>query len=194
MKPAPFTYHAPTSVDEAVVLLAKWRPQDGRILAGGQSLVPTMALRMAPPPHLIDINGIAELARMAVIDGVLKIGACVRHAARYRCTAGGGRRTATKGRALYRALSERAGRFAAVSPMPIRRRNGVVLWRRWAESWCCAVVAVSVAFTPTSFFRGMMTAALEEDELIVAAELPLLRDGTPTGFEELLQSMAKTTT
>jgi aerobic carbon-monoxide dehydrogenase medium subunit len=59
MKPAPFTYHAPVSVDEAVVLLAKWRPQDGRILA---SPVPTMASRMARPAHMIDINGIAELA------------------------------------------------------------------------------------------------------------------------------------
>ena len=47
MKPAPFIYHAPTSVDEAVALLAEWGPQDGRILAGGQSLVPTMAFRMA---------------------------------------------------------------------------------------------------------------------------------------------------
>src|SRR5215467_7193198 len=64
MKPASFTYHAPTSVDEAIALLAKWGPQDGRILAGGQSLVPIMAFRMAQPAHLIDINGIAELSRM----------------------------------------------------------------------------------------------------------------------------------
>jgi aerobic carbon-monoxide dehydrogenase medium subunit len=62
MKPASFTYHAPTSVDEAVVLLAKWRPLDGRILAGGQGLVPTMALPRARPAYLIDINGIAEFA------------------------------------------------------------------------------------------------------------------------------------
>src|SRR5215470_9626843 len=81
MKPAPFTYHAPTSVDEAVALLAQWGPQDGRILAGGQSLIPTMAFRVARPAHLIDINGIGELGRMAVNDGVLSIGACVRHAA-----------------------------------------------------------------------------------------------------------------
>ena len=49
MKPASFTYHTPTSVDEAVALLDKWGPQDGRILAGGQSLVPMMAFRMAQP-------------------------------------------------------------------------------------------------------------------------------------------------
>ena len=55
MKPASFTYHAPTSVDEAIALLAKWGPQGGRILAGGQSLVPIMAFRMAQPAHLIDL-------------------------------------------------------------------------------------------------------------------------------------------
>src|SRR4029077_18867790 len=81
MKPAPFTYHGPTSVDEAVALLAQWGPQDGRVLAGGQSLIPPMAIRLARPAHLIDINGIAELARLSVKDGVLTIGACVRHAA-----------------------------------------------------------------------------------------------------------------
>jgi aerobic carbon-monoxide dehydrogenase medium subunit len=80
MKPASLTYHALISVDEAVVLLAKWGPRDGCILAGSQS-VPVMAFRMARPAHLIDINGIAELARMTVIDGVLRIGACVWHAA-----------------------------------------------------------------------------------------------------------------
>ena len=64
MKPAPFSYYAPTSLDEAVALLAEFAPQDGRMLAGGQSLVPTMAFRVARPSHLIDINGIAELARL----------------------------------------------------------------------------------------------------------------------------------
>ena len=72
MKPAPFSYYAPTSLDEAVALLAELGPQDGRILAGGQSLVPTMAFRMARPAHLIDINGIAELATVTVKDDVLE--------------------------------------------------------------------------------------------------------------------------
>ena len=66
MKPAPFSYHTPHSVDEAVALLAEFAPQEGRVLAGGQSLVPTMAFRMARPAHPIDINGIAELATVKV--------------------------------------------------------------------------------------------------------------------------------
>ena len=61
MKPAAFTYHAPRTVEEALALLGEWGPREGRILAGGQSLLPAMALRLATPPHLIDINEIAAL-------------------------------------------------------------------------------------------------------------------------------------
>src|SRR5262245_26820308 len=84
MKPAPFVHHAPRTVDEAVALLAEVAPEDGRILAGGQSLVPTMAFRRARPAHLVDINGVAGLDRLAVDGTVLSIGACVRHSAFHR--------------------------------------------------------------------------------------------------------------
>src|SRR5581483_1674523 len=84
MKPAPFSYHLPTSIEQAVALLAELAPQDGRILAGGQSLVPTMAFRLARPAHLVDINGVETLNRLAVEGGKLVIGACVRHAAFHR--------------------------------------------------------------------------------------------------------------
>src|SRR5262245_63365285 len=79
MKPATFGYHAPSTVEEAVGLLARYAPEDGRILAGGQSLVPAMALRLATPAHLIDINGITELQKISVQDDFLRIGACARH-------------------------------------------------------------------------------------------------------------------
>src|SRR3954469_16541432 len=79
-KPAPFRYHAPKTVEEAVAILAEVAPEDGRVLAGGQSLVPTMAFRLARPPHLVDINGVDSLGRLAGEDGKLCIGACVRHA------------------------------------------------------------------------------------------------------------------
>src|SRR5437660_4530005 len=83
MKPAPFRYHAPTTLDEAVAMLAAVAPDDGRVLAGGQSLVPIMAFRLARPTHLVDINGVAELGRMTTGGDKLTIGACVRHAAFY---------------------------------------------------------------------------------------------------------------
>ena len=53
MKPAPFVYHAPKTVDDALANLAEFGPQDGRVLAGGQSLIPMMAFRMARPAHLM---------------------------------------------------------------------------------------------------------------------------------------------
>ena len=81
MKPAPFRYLAAKTVDEAVAMLAQVAPDDGRVLAGGQSLVPTMAFRLARPSHLVDINGVAALDRLAVEGDSLCIGACVRHAA-----------------------------------------------------------------------------------------------------------------
>src|SRR5262252_3344969 len=84
MKPAPFRYHAPRTVEEAVALLAKVAPQDGRVLAGGQSLVPIMAFRLSKPAHLVDINGVDALRRLAVEGDRLCIGACVRHAAFHR--------------------------------------------------------------------------------------------------------------
>src|SRR6266581_1484941 len=86
MKPAPFRYHAPKTIEEAVEALAVVAGDDGRVLAGGQSLVPIMAFRLARPAHLVDINGVEALRRLAVegdkISGErLSIGACVRHAA-----------------------------------------------------------------------------------------------------------------
>ena len=60
MKPAPFDYYAPTSVDETCSLLAQYGG-DAKLLAGGQSLVPLLALRLAQPAVLIDLNGVREL-------------------------------------------------------------------------------------------------------------------------------------
>src|SRR3989475_11098094 len=81
MKPAPFRYHAPKTIEEAVETLGEVAAEDGRVLAGGQSLVPIMAFRLARPAHLVDINGVAALPRLAAKGEPLCIGACGRHAA-----------------------------------------------------------------------------------------------------------------
>src|SRR6266568_885171 len=77
MKPPPFEYHMVGSVDEAVSLLAEYG-DEAKVLAGGQSLVPLLALRLARPEHLIDINGIGELATVSD-GGRLAVGALLRH-------------------------------------------------------------------------------------------------------------------
>src|SRR6185437_1045112 len=80
MKPAPFVLHRPASVEEAVTRLSAVAEEGGLILAGGQSLVPMMALRVVYPTALIDINAIAGLDRVAVDGRHLSIGATARHA------------------------------------------------------------------------------------------------------------------
>src|SRR5260370_23087676 len=61
MKPASSRYHAPQTIEEALAMLAEYAPDDGRVLAGGQSLVPTLAFRPARPPHLVHITRIHAL-------------------------------------------------------------------------------------------------------------------------------------
>lgn len=78
MKPAPFAYCAPDSLDEVLALLAE-HGDEAQILAGGQSLVPMLALRMASPAILIDINRIPELQRLEETEDGLRLAACVRH-------------------------------------------------------------------------------------------------------------------
>jgi CO/xanthine dehydrogenase FAD-binding subunit len=79
MKPPPFVYLLPTSLDEAHSVLTELG-EEGRILAGGQSLIPLMNFRLARPSHLVDINRIAELGYIRREDGWLAIGATVRQA------------------------------------------------------------------------------------------------------------------
>jgi carbon-monoxide dehydrogenase medium subunit len=80
MKPAPFEYHAPTTVAEAVAVLAE-HGDDAKPLAGGQSLVPMLALRLTRFEHLVDLNRIGELAGIRRDDGHLVVGAMTRQAA-----------------------------------------------------------------------------------------------------------------
>lgn len=80
MKPAPFDYAAPETVEEALALLQE-HGEDARPLAGGQSLVPMLALRLAQPTALIDLNRIPELTGIAIEENVLRIGAMTRQAA-----------------------------------------------------------------------------------------------------------------
>ncbi|HYS97586.1 MAG TPA: FAD binding domain-containing protein [Candidatus Dormibacteraeota bacterium] len=78
MKPPPFTYHAPGSVDEACTLLGTL--EDAKVLAGGQSLIPLLNFRLARPQHLIDINRIAGLDRIYERDGGVAVQGLVRQA------------------------------------------------------------------------------------------------------------------
>jgi aerobic carbon-monoxide dehydrogenase medium subunit len=186
MKPAAFRYHAPKTVDEAVALLAEVAAEDGRVLAGGQSLVPTMAFRLARPGHLVDINGVAALNRIGVANGKLIIGACVRHAAFHRPVCDG---------PLGKLLTDVVHHIAHY---PIRNRGtfcGSLAHADPASEWCLVLAAFDGEVLAKSargerviaardFFKAIMTTALRDDELLVEARLPLLPAGTRCGFYE----------
>jgi len=76
MKPAPFTYHDPGTVDEAIALLGQL--QDAKLLAGGQSLMPMLNMRFVVPDHVVDLNGVAGLAGITDAGDALEIGAMTR--------------------------------------------------------------------------------------------------------------------
>jgi aerobic carbon-monoxide dehydrogenase medium subunit len=186
VKPAPFVYHAPKTVDDVVAKLAEFGPLDGRILAGGQSLVPMMAFRMARPGHLIDINAVAGLDRLAVEGNALSIAACVRHAAFHRPVVAG------PTGALLSAVA------ANIAHYPIRLRGtfcGSLAHADPASEWCLTAVTLGAEIVAASrrgrriiaaddYFEGMMTTALAEDELLLEAHLPLLAADTRFGFYE----------
>lgn len=186
MKPAPFQYHAPRTEREALVLLAELAPVEGRILAGGQSLIPVMALRVARPAHLIDIGQVAGFDNIAIEDGWLRIRPCVRHAALGEKAAPG---------PLGALLEILRGQIAH---LPIRTRGtfcGSLANADPASEWCLLVATLGSTLrlgsqggvrevSGADFFRGFMTTALEPDEMLLEVRLPLLAETSRTGFFE----------
>ena len=186
MKPAIFRYHAPKTLDEAVAVLAEVAPDDGRVLAGGQSLVPIMAFRLAKPTHLVDINGIKELAQITVADGQLRIGACVRHAAFYEPVCEG-----PLGKLLATVVRK-------IAHHPIRTRGtfcGSVAHADPASEWCAVVATLDAEMVARSnrgtriiaakdYFDGIMTTALNDEDILIEVRLPLLPADTRVGFQE----------
>jgi carbon-monoxide dehydrogenase medium subunit len=186
MKPAPFIRHAPKTLDEALKILNEVAPEDGRILAGGQSLVPIMAFRMARPAHLVDINEVAGLDKLAVESGKLIVGARVRHAAFHKPAAPG-----PLG-ALLAAVARNIAHY------PIRMRGtmcGSLANADPASEWCLTAATLDADMVAKSaggervipantFFEGIMSTALAESELLAEVRLPLLPDGARFGFNE----------
>ena len=183
MKPAPFDYLAPTRLDEAVAALAG--AGDAKVLAGGQSLIPMLALRLARPAVLVDINRLPGLDGIREAAGVLEIGALVRQ------------------RGLERWAAERSPLFAealrAVAHPPIRNRGTVVGNLVHADPaselpallLCLDGVVVARgprgerALPAEGFYRAPLTTALAADELATAARFALPPVGSGWGFAEV---------
>ncbi len=186
MKPAPFVRHVPKTLDEALKILAEVAPQDGRVLAGGQSLVPIMAFRLAKPAHLVDINEIAGLDKIASDGTTLRIGACVRHAAFHKSVVDN----------PLGALLATVARHIAHYPIRVRGTFcGSLAHADPASEWCLVAATLDATLVAKStrgereiaakdFFQGIMATALAENELLTEARLPLLAPDAKFGFNE----------
>lgn len=187
MKPAAFEYHAPASVDEALKLLATYG-DEARVLAGGQSLVPTMATRFARPGHIIDINRIARIERPTVVGGRLRIPPLMRHIDFERLDVPG-------------PVSPLLGHLARrIAHLPVRLRGtfcGAIANGDPASVWCLAVVVLGAEVTARSadrgirniaadrFFASILATELADDEILVEVQIPLLPAFTRWGFDEV---------
>src|SRR5258708_11624156 len=186
MKPARFRYHAHKTIEEEVDTLAEVAADDGRVLAGGQSLVPIMAFRLARPAHLVDINGVDAVRRLAVDGERLCMGAGVRHATFHKPVVDG-----PLGRLLAAVVRH-------IAHYPIRTRGtfcGSIAHADPAAEWCLVAAALEAEMVARSaggtriipaqdFFRGIMTTALNEDELLTEVRLPILPADSRFGFYE----------
>ena len=185
MKPVSFRYFAPRTVGDALDILAV-HGEDGKILAGGQSLVPAMNFRLARPVSLIDINRIDALDYVREDGGELRIGALARHA-RFEVPVAKGALTA---------LLPRVAR--QIGHLPIRSRGtfcGSIAHADPASEWCLLASTLDAELViasrrgqrkvrPNEYFVTALTTTLEPDELVTEVRLPLLDDGWRTGFAE----------
>jgi carbon-monoxide dehydrogenase medium subunit len=186
MKPPPFTYVAPGTIAEAVSLLEQ-HGDDSKLLAGGQSLIPLLSLRLAAPSALIDLNGIDELSYHRVQDGELVVGALCRHREIELDPA-----VLDRARVVTEAVSQ-------IGHVAIRNRGtvgGSVAHADPSAEWAVLAVlldATMVAIGPrgvrhiaaADFFQGFLASALEPDELLTEVRFPLPPPGTGACFVEL---------
>jgi aerobic carbon-monoxide dehydrogenase medium subunit len=185
VKPAPFAYAKALSIEQAVALLGEHH--DARLLAGGQSLIATLNMRLSAPSLLIDINGIASLDGIALKGGAVEIGALTRHAS--------AERSATI--AQHAPLIARA--MPHIGHVAVRNRGtlgGSIAFADPAAELPACLVALNGEVDASGprgkrtikaddFFKGLFETALASQEMLTAIRLPAAGTDTRTGFAEL---------
>ena len=186
MKPPPFRYIRADTLEQAVGTLAA-HPGEGKILAGGQSLMPMLNFRLLEPACLVDINGIANLAGISEAAGQLRIGALTRH------------RDIETSSLIARHFPVLAAAVRHVAHMTIRNRG------TFAGSLAHADPAAELplmamlldarirvigpkgerVLAAHDFFVAALTTALRDDEIVTAIELPYLPQPSGWAFEEV---------
>jgi carbon-monoxide dehydrogenase medium subunit len=187
VKPAPFEWHAPASVEAALALKAR-HGEEARFLAGGQSLVPAMNFRVAQPAVLVDLNRVAGLDGIAVgADGSLTIGAMTRNAVLER-DPGAARTHPILAEALHEVAHPQVrnrgtlgGNLSHADPASEMPAVMVALGAIFVIRGAAGLREVAAA----DFFLGPLTTALAPDEMLAAIRLPPLPTRTGTAFLEV---------
>jgi carbon-monoxide dehydrogenase medium subunit len=186
MKLPQLDYAAPRTVSEAVELLAEHQ-DEASVLAGGQSLIPLLALRLAQPAVLIDINGIAELSGVSAADGLVAIGAMTREY------------VAEESETVADAVPLLAAALPLIGHEAIRSRGtvgGSLAHADPAAELPAVARALDAEFVvrgpagervvpAADWFEGYLTTSREPDELLVEVRFPAAGPGTGVSFQEV---------
>ncbi|MFZ0126716.1 MAG: xanthine dehydrogenase family protein subunit M [Xanthobacteraceae bacterium] len=185
MKPAPFAYAKVRSLDHAIALLDG--APEARVLAGGQSLMPALNMRLSAPPLLVDINGVSELARIAQPNGQIELGGLVRHA------------QAEHSQDVARLAPLLSKAIPHIAHPAIRNRGtiggSIALADPAAELPACLLALggeIEIAgragrrtVAADTFFKGLFETALAPGEIISAIRIPVAQPRDRFGFAEL---------
>ena len=187
MKPPPFEYRVPDTLDEALFFLAEYG-DEARPLAGGQSLVPLMAFRLARPAVLVDLNRVANLGSIGFDDPQVTLGAMVRERAAERSDLVA-QRVPLMARALP-FIGHEAIRTRGTIGGSLAHADPAAELPAVAVATGAVVVAISQSRGPRTvpadeFFISHFTTALEADELITEVRFPSVAEGTGVAFEEV---------
>jgi carbon-monoxide dehydrogenase medium subunit len=186
MKLPDFEYQAPATVAEATVLLARHQ-DEATILAGGQSLIPLLALRLAHPAVLVDINGLDELSGMSVTGDMVAIGALTREYA------------AEESQTVAEAIPLLAAALPLIGHAAIRSRGtlgGSLAHADPAAELPAVARALDAEFVVRSesgervipaeeWFEGYLTTSRRPDEILVEVRFPVAEPGTGVAFQEV---------
>jgi carbon-monoxide dehydrogenase medium subunit len=186
MKLPAVEYEAPTTVAEAVGLLAEHQ-DEASVLAGGQSLIPLLALRLARPAVLVDINGVTELSGISRVNGSLAVGAMTREY------------VAEESAALAEAVPLLAVALPLIGHEAIRSRGtigGSLAHADPAAELPAVALALDAQFVlrgrargrvipAADWFQGYLATARNPDELLTEVRFPVAAPGTGVAFEEV---------
>lgn len=181
-----FQFHAPSTISDAVALLAA-NAEDGKALAGGMSLVPAMNLGIARPTAVVSLNRVEELDYVREDGDRIRIGAMTRHA-----------RVASE-QPIAEAFPLLARAASAIGDVQVRNRGtigGSIAYADPAADYLPVLLALGASFRAVSaagertidsreFFLGVMATALEPGELLVEIELPRPPAGVGTSYLRL---------